>query len=206
MGAMFCTVEEAAERLETTEAEVLMMLREGILREFRDGRDRFLRIAELETLLVGQAVAAGHTEPVGVGSPTVQPQTASDVPVSAACCMEIKLPRAPAVRARTARAGVSTAAGKPESPRPVTTPSQPAPTTLPQNTCVRPESTPPSTVPTPTPRARRPKLQTHEMSLGQWIWTGLIDDRPQTILALLALVLAGASAVASLVYLAMRRF
>jgi hypothetical protein len=39
------------------------------------------------------------------------------------------------------------------------------------------------------------------LSLGDWIWTGLIDDRPHTILVLLGMVLVGAATIAGIGYL-----
>lgn len=54
MARKFCTLEEAAGRLSTTEDQLEAMLAEGLLQEFRDGTGRFLRAADVNTLLIKQ--------------------------------------------------------------------------------------------------------------------------------------------------------
>jgi hypothetical protein len=58
MGQMFCTLEQAADRLGMTEPEVREMVAGGALREFRDGVTLLLQTAEVETL----AASAGPAE------------------------------------------------------------------------------------------------------------------------------------------------
>lgn len=55
MTRMFCTQKEAAGWLGVTEPEVKKMLTEGVLREFRDGANQFLRIADVRAFAASQS-------------------------------------------------------------------------------------------------------------------------------------------------------
>lgn len=50
MAGMFCSLEEAAQRLGKTEQELTEMIEQGTLREFRDGPNLLLKVDEIEEL------------------------------------------------------------------------------------------------------------------------------------------------------------
>jgi excisionase family DNA binding protein len=93
MGQMFCTLEQAADRLGVTEPEVREMVDGGVLREFRDGTTLLLQAADVETL----ATSRGPAE--------VQPAAAE---------IQAPSPKTPATQTRQT---------KPRSPRPAKEPS-----------------------------------------------------------------------------------
>ncbi|NLH41554.1 MAG: excisionase family DNA-binding protein [Planctomycetes bacterium] len=68
----FCTLEEAAERLNITQAQIQRLLARGLLREFRDGPHRLLRTADVGAILEartrrlerqGQPIEPGASRP-----------------------------------------------------------------------------------------------------------------------------------------------
>ena len=50
MAGMFCSIEEAAQRLGKTEEELAEMIEQGALREFRDGPNLLLKVNEIEEM------------------------------------------------------------------------------------------------------------------------------------------------------------
>jgi hypothetical protein len=68
---MFYSLKEAAEKLHKTEEEVKDIVKQGKLREFRDGPNLLFRIDEVEALKSDVSV-------VGSGKPPVQPQADAD--------------------------------------------------------------------------------------------------------------------------------
>lgn len=48
MAGMFCSIEEAAQRLAKTEDDIKEMIKQGTLREFRDGPNLLLKVDEIE--------------------------------------------------------------------------------------------------------------------------------------------------------------
>jgi len=267
MVRMFCTLRQAADKLKTTETEVEAMVNKGVLREFRDGSTRLVKMTDLTALTAsvagsqrsprvnrvaagsvkkkeqagsagrarvlaasGRAASGGRTRAAAISrheqTPTPPPRKAR-VPARASAgadTAEIKLP--PSAAAAIRRDVHSRPHNSPQtaftadspkleqcfdSPdadsverldvyhtiaserRPVPAAHRPAPS-VPRPSALRMH-------PTPVFRARQPKPQTHELSLGDWIWTGLIDDRPHTILVLLGMVLVGAATIAGIGYL-----
>ncbi len=59
MARKFCTLEEAASRLSTSEDQLKAMLAEGLLQEFRDGTGHFLRSADVQALVLKQSRGGG---------------------------------------------------------------------------------------------------------------------------------------------------
>ncbi len=180
MIGMFCSLKEAAERLQVSEGEVEAMLRQGTLREFREGPHRLVKAAE---------VGALAQSPVGSRSLVTSPAESPWTPVEG---RDMKLPhRAAAVRV-------------------------PAPgTTRPRNTGQRPSrqvatnrglrrnglTSPRHACGRANRPMRRTDVPTYELSVRQWFWNGLIQDRPLTIAILLGLVLLILSAVVAGAYI-----
>jgi len=49
MAGMFYSLQESAEKLNKTEEEIKQMVKDGLLREFRDGADLLFKVDEIET-------------------------------------------------------------------------------------------------------------------------------------------------------------
>jgi excisionase family DNA binding protein len=60
MAGMFYSLQEAAEKLNTTEEQVGKLVREGKLREFRDGANVLLKVDEVEALMPDTSVTASE--------------------------------------------------------------------------------------------------------------------------------------------------
>jgi hypothetical protein len=206
MVRMFCTLTEAANKLETAEADLEAMLKEGMLREFRDGPHRFLKITDLKTLAAGEGIKANRKPSPGSPSERDPSQPVGNVRAAAphAGPVEIRLP---------ATAAVVTKA-KPPHARTAGPAHQAARSAASQSTAPQPERRQVShasrsqgagrPLPIPAFHARRATPQVHEMSLGQWIWAGLVDDRPHTILVLLFMVVVVVCGIAGAAYLVSR--
>jgi len=200
MVRVFCTLMEAAETLGITPTRLDAMISEGTLREFRDGPNRFLKVADVEALerqprRKPRPEPAIRSQTAGLSAPSTSAATVAD-PVA----NEIRLPRAAAAIATSQRAPA------PQRSRPVARrPVQPHVVVSGESQPVaRPDPVrhPPCAAPAPTPavRRRRPKSQTRPMSLKQWMWTGLTDDRPLTLICLLIGLLAGIGTLVGAAY------
>ncbi len=203
MAQMFCTLKQAADKLETTEAQIEAMLNDGILREFRDGSSRLLKVADLTGLAVAAGSVTGERRSTraqrkaGSTRPghTSQGHTSLDV--------EIKLPPA-----AVATAGVGCAPREAAPKRPPRRPQQPTgrgrtPRAVVRKPAASPrrQSPPRAVVISPTLPAQRLTPPTYEMSVRQWIWTGLIDDNPLAIFIVFGTILLGVGALAGAGYL-----
>jgi hypothetical protein len=258
MVRMFCTLRQAADKLKTTEAEVEAMVGKGVLREFREGSTRLVKISDLaaaagsvsgpqRTARAGQsATGSGRKKAQSAGSTgrarslaasgrtrtrkvrheqaAMHPPRKAQASAVVACEAEIKLPPSAAA---TVRRNVHSRPDDPaqseliaDSPEleqyfdhPDVDPadrldvyhaiaSERRPTRIPPRPA---HSAPGAGVsrrhPAPAFRARRRKPQANELSLKDWVWTGLIDDRPHTILVLLGMAIIGAATVAGIGYL-----
>jgi hypothetical protein len=192
---MFCTLEEAATRLKATETDLEALLREGSLQEFRDGSARFLKVADVDALMNGQTGGVALKAP-----PEVRPPASRPAPTESAKD-EIRLPPYAAVRVKTRYRQARRASLPPEpqtGPPPAPRDSQPKRQPVAQ---VRPRPGVHLPAPTPSFTPRRPKPQTRDLSLKEWIWAGLLDDRPGTLIFLLLAVLIGVSGITGAVYL-----
>lgn len=58
MAGMFCSVEEAAQRLGKSEEEIKNMITQGTLREFRDGPNLLLKVDEIEEVAQKEGIQA----------------------------------------------------------------------------------------------------------------------------------------------------
>ena len=261
----FCTFKEAADRLGITEAAIEALLDEGVLREFRDGSSRLLKVADLAVLArtacwrrTNRSQAAASCDQTGriarvkprkhayVGIMNERPPTRRhggsyteaqqhgpdssrrDAPASETCGTEIKLPAAAVVLGQDTR-DRSTSHQEPIPP--AGSPSDFETTfarssmdridegrawygaTGPAATQVRRGSTWPLSRRNRSRAearsafsARRPAGQASDGSLKEWIWTGLIDDRPHTILVLLGVTVLTACTLIAIGYVLTRIF
>lgn len=203
MTQMFCTLKQAADKLETTEAQIETMLHDGILREFRDGSRRLLKVADLAGLTVAASPASSGRHRAQRRAGPLRAEL--DNEAFTLPDLEIKLPRSAAVTTKVSPA--RTAAPK-RVCRPAPKPAgqrQVPPTMVHKPVAAQRRQSPPRAVviapPVTTPRCRP---QTYEMSLRQWIWTGLLDDSLLAIFIIFGTVLLGACAVAGAAYLLIR--
>ncbi len=182
MAQMFCTLKQAADKLDTTEAQIEAMLNDGVLREFRDGSSRLLKVADLAGLAVTGDSATGPKR-----STRARRKAESTRPAPAPLDTDIKLPPAPvataefdrpARQARTSRAAACRTAASPGRRNP-----------------------PRAVVISPTPAAQRLKPPEYQMSVREWIWMGLIEDNPVAIFIVFGTVILGVCALAGAGYL-----
>jgi excisionase family DNA binding protein len=82
---MFYSLKEAAEKLNITEEQVQKLVREGKLREFRDGANVLVKVDEVEALKSGTGVAASKEESpagperaAGTGEISLAPEATGD--------------------------------------------------------------------------------------------------------------------------------
>lgn len=226
MSSMFCTLKQAADKLETTEAEVEAMLDSGVLREFRDGSMRLLKVADLANVAVAEHAGAGRrddrdersgaTPPTGIDyeaftlpEPEIALSAPPEVVASVSRTHAPASKRAPRPAAKAAVRPAVKTASKPALkpvPRPARKPASrataqehiaPVPATRKSTLPERPKNPPRAVVISPPPVPHRRRVQHGEMSLRQWLWTGLIDDSPVAIFIIFGMiVLAGAAAAA----------
>jgi hypothetical protein len=192
---MFCTAEEAARKLDATETELEILIEDDVLPEFRDGASRFLRIADVDALLArrGGVALQVRAEPQSLfespGLPGDDRSTTTDEEIRLPACATVKVKTADP-QCRPAGAESQRRANPAHLP-----PRQPS---APRRN-VRPEARrAPSAQALP---AYRTKPQTQEMSLRQWLWTGVRDDRPHTLIALALTILAGVCGLIGAAYL-----
>jgi hypothetical protein len=193
MAQIFCTLKQAADQLDTTEAEIETLIHDGILREFRDGSNRLLQVADLTGLAVEPARAqraGGLPQPELDDEPAGTTDLEIKLPSAAAVPMEVK-PRRVATPKRSPRP-TRQPAGQKRSFHPVV--QKPA---VPR----RRPGPPRAGVICPTSTPQRPRPQTYEMSVRQWLWTGLLDDSPLALFIVFGTILLGIGALAGAAYL-----
>lgn len=173
MTHMFCTLEEAAQRLHATEEQIETMLGEGILPEFREGANRLVRAAD-----VGVLATVKNSGPPARHDCGPEWSHASNV----------MLPRCAAAAGRAP----SHRSTGPRNTRPV----RQRRTFASETQQRRPSPSRPGTRRTRKPIPPGAQAQPQNLSVRQWFWTGLIQDRPMAIAILSGLVLL---ALASLV-------
>jgi hypothetical protein len=64
MAGMFYSLKESAEKLNKTEEEIKQMVKDGLLREFRDGADLLFKVDEVEALMSDMSAAESEEIPV----------------------------------------------------------------------------------------------------------------------------------------------
>ena len=97
MAGMFYSLQEAAEKLNKTEEEVKQIVKEGNLREFRDGSNLLFKVEEVEALISGTGIMPSEQAPeTQTPTPEVpEPEAAApEVPEPEALEPEVKEPEA----------------------------------------------------------------------------------------------------------------
>ncbi len=172
MSHMFCTLQEAAQTLNTTEDQIKALLEKGLLREFREGPHCLLKEADVGALALQQRQHREPASPVPPPTPAGRSHGArtGSRPAPRPRSRDAEARREHGGRSAPGRPGMLYANGRVADPR-------------------RAEET----------GSRRPD----RLSIRQWFWIGLVQDRPVAIALLAGLILSLLSAlVAGLCYLA----
>jgi hypothetical protein len=182
MSRMFCTLKEAAKTLNANEDQIQTLLARGILHEFREGPHRFVKESDVGALALKCRQRAA-------GSRTSQPQAQTQRPSPAPG----EKPKAKRPAAANLRHSATAVAPAPARHR---TRSKRRKT---EDGRRRAQDRPLRTAPSPVTRTPRPVLQEPApivqsrspecLSVRQWFWTGLVQDRPIAIALLSGLVL-----------------
>jgi len=219
MAAMFYTLKEAVQRLNTTEAELKAMVEQGKLREFRDGLDRLFRVDEVEAIApeASETAADEAVLPQSTGHPLSDPDAGdiegasqAEIPEADEVGPGISEPEEavldlPAFDIRVELGMLDTAEpGAPEHPIAseaaaavtYTEDSIPEEQPIEDEPPVKSQPAPPTVRPAPMPYAR---LSAPKRSAWQWFVGGLRADRPAAVIVLfvvLGIVLSACAAVA----------
>jgi len=96
MAGMFYSLQEAAEKLNKTEDEVKQIVKEGNLREFRDGPNLLFKVEEVEALMSGTGMPSEQAPELQTPTPEVpEPEAAApEIPEPEAAAPEIPEPEA----------------------------------------------------------------------------------------------------------------
>ncbi|MEN6338190.1 MAG: hypothetical protein ABFE01_28365 [Phycisphaerales bacterium] len=180
----FCTLQEAAERLNTSQEQIETLLSRGMLREFRNGPHRLLRTADVGAILAartrrlerqGQPLepdASRSGSPQNGGRSVPSPAGAGRLRDTLADETRLDIEEPPtAGRTRSRRnAGPASPGGRRSSSRS---------SRRPRLSDGRPK------------RRAKPEVAPSRQSLSvrEWFWTGLLQDRPITIALLSGIVL-----------------
>jgi hypothetical protein len=90
MAGMFCSLKEAAERLGKTENELIKLVKQGKLREFRDGPHLLLKIDEIEALGLAEGMELGPEGPRAEAPPPAPlPRPIADEPQAEPAELEV---------------------------------------------------------------------------------------------------------------------
>ena len=179
MVRMFCTLKEAAGRLNADPDEIEAMLNEGTLPEFREGPHRLVKTAD-----VGALSAARNGR---VPEPDWAPPGPGDDATGEDDVFDMRLPRYAAATVRTRNHG---SAGPRNAPWREQRGASLNPT--------RGKRLSPPSSGNLRNRKRivyEPEMQPQDLSVRQWFWTGLIQDRPLAIAILSGLLLLILSAL-----------
>jgi excisionase family DNA binding protein len=195
MNRMFCTLKEAAETLNASEDQINTLLERGILREFRDGPHRLLRQADIGALDL-RRTAPSNAQPTA-GPPAQSPvRTRRPSPRGRG-----KLKASRPIKRKTSH-------GRPAISRLVRQQRKEHPRQGAQDRGLKAErrlkcevsscrtariEPQPSSSPTAVLRPISPAAP--GISVRQWLWMGLVQDRPAAIALLAGLVLLGFSAL-----------
>ena len=187
MVRMFCTLKEAAETLHANEDLIEALLQRGVLREFREGPHRLIKEADVGELAGRQDREHRDRQQSRAPVHTGRPSSRNNEPQASRACDMHRLRSAAAVpcasvrdtsRPRTARRG---AERKSEECR-----------TCRRHRAGRRRERDPARS---TSRPVESLPQSESLSVRQWLWSGLIQDRPAAIALLSGLVLLALSAL-----------
>jgi hypothetical protein len=197
MVSMFCTLREAAQQLQISEEQVEAMLRDGLLREFREGACRLVKSTDVATLAaIRGAPSAGEWQPTGYEAETsfASEDAWPEAPIvagprSAASYSEARMKLPHRAAAATRAPGSRTA--RPRNKR------QLRASTAARDLCrSRPAPMRPRVGGYPNrPVVRQVNMQAQSLSFRQWLWNGLIQDDPVAIALVFGLVLLVLSAL-----------
>lgn len=175
MARMFCTLKEAAERLRVDVDAVEALLGDGTLREYREGSYRLVREADVGALAAVRKRSIGGPQ-VGPGCPAPT--------------------RRPLPQARRSAGGVKASPSRTADPgrTPRTHPRRmPA-----SKVRARPPSVqPPRRRYRAEPIEREIQMSLQELSVREWFWDGLVQDRFLAIAILSGMALLALLAVAA---------
>jgi len=179
----FCTLKEAAETLHVSEEQVEAILQNGILREFREGSYRLLKAAEVDAL----AAANG---------PSQNPDCGAEIDTFLDPPSQMRLPHCAAVTIQPPQRGVP----RPRNTERVRQQAAPASgqaharvNTYYANAGAYQHKRKKSTQQTKPPVHG----QAQSLSVREWLWSGLTQDRPVAIAILFGLVLTILAALAA---------
>lgn len=189
MARMFCTLKEAAERLRVDMDAVEALLGDGTLREFREGSHRLVREADVGALAaVRKRSVNAPQQPrlrVCAGQPAA---TRRPLPQASRSATDTKRP--------PDTGGAKAPPGRTTDPR-WTPRTQPRRTPASRARARPPSVRPPRRRYTAEPTAREIQMSVQELSVRQWFWNGLIQDRFLAIAILFGMALLALSAAAA---------
>jgi hypothetical protein len=172
---MFCTLKEAAKTLNASEGQIKALLEKGILHEFREGPHRLVRESDVGALTLRRRRRSQGPRPAQTQPPTKRPSPPAGGRPKGSRPAEVKLPHSPAVpqTPQLQRAQGKERKTEDRGRRPALS-------------CVLQDP----------PAAIRPwSAEVRNLSLRQWFWTGLVQDRPAAIALLSGLILLTLSAL-----------
>lgn len=189
MSGMFYSVKEAAEKLKMTEKEVRKLIKEDKLREFRIGSDMLLKAEEVNSLAAEKGISveseapAEEQESVPVAPETTEPE-AGEVELG-----KFELPESEAVEPESPVLDMADLESLNVGDEIPASQADVLKVETEDITAVKPKA---------TSKKRRSKTKQkvartsrrRRLSLGQWLWRGLLEDSPGVII-LLFLLLGG---------------
>jgi len=193
MVRMFCTVDEAAEKLDANPEQIESLLERGILHEFRDGPYRLVKTVEVGVLATNRKNTVerrspdqGAAAPLPPGCDRVSARgVASEIRLPRSATVAVRPPDGHAVRPRKTRklppeqrSGIGPSEGGPMPDR--------TRRPLPRGSAVRRGQRVAM-----APSQREPQ----DLSVRQWLWAGLTQDRPAAIALLAGFLLLALSAL-----------
>jgi excisionase family DNA binding protein len=201
---MFCTFEEAAEKLGATTAEVETMVADGTLHEYRVGATRLVKTTEVD--------AATASRPVAVGAVQATPDRRADARSDPPPAQQSEGPGHGVTIKPPADAAIPSA--QPESNRlgEGRPPARPAAAPSPDAALAAERDYDPAAyrrhparaVYRPMPRLRQAAASAQRRSLRQWMWMGIVDDQPHVLITLFAIVTGCIGGLAAAAYLLTR--
>ncbi|MEN6575623.1 MAG: hypothetical protein ABFD90_04710 [Phycisphaerales bacterium] len=185
----FCTLKEAAERLDTTQEQVETLLRKGILHEFRDGPHRLLKTADVAAIVAAsnrrdERQSRAQTQRIAVPFPSQRDDRSGPIQPGRPVVGVSQIPDNNVVRPAAGRPGRKDRDFTDEIPTR-------------EPTSRRSERQPLSSKGRRTAKKRaRPEAvpERQTLALREWFWAGLTQDRPITIALFSAFVLLVLSA------------
>lgn len=206
MARMFCTLKEAAAWLRMTEPDLKTMLADGVLREFRNGANRLLRIADVRTLAAARfsddQLCQRPAAPVDEHLPPEAYVPDIRLPRSGTALLEAPVRQTSTVQRPDSSESFFASPVTPQT-HSVPGPSGPDPDLSRERRepCCRRETVATRTRANdnaPLPVWPRPRLE--RTSARKGLWTGVVEDRPSAIITVLILAIGVVSALVAGAY------